>query len=446
MNRKLRRILFVFSFSLYTFNFLLLSCNTTEPPIKDEPAVKDTITVQVTQTTHRSITLNITSTFNKPAKSIELYRRRNNLDSLVESYTAFTLEKEIIDDDSGKGLIIDTEYKYFAVRVDTANNRIDTSEVIIARTLPPTSHDYTWEEFTIGDEGCSNLLYDVWGTDENNVYAVGVVRIDGVYYGVLHWDGNNWIPIADAGGRAIFGFSENDIWVAGGGVFHYDGNKWNQIDSKLVNNRAVILDSVLFENREYTCIWGTSSDNLYLGNMWGKIIHWDGEKASIFYEKHNCYISKIKGIDKNDIWITGWEKDGNHNDLIIYYNGSSWENENKIPFYPLVPNDILRFNKKENLIVGNTIIFGKKDNWSVMKNPATAYINSIDGSKANNIFAVGAYNLLLHFNGIDWHKYTNLPTTGGFLSGVWTTSNRVFTVGLSGNSGKVKMIIGTSIN
>ena len=438
MNRKLRRILLIFSFLLYTFNFLLLSCNTTEPPIKDKPAVKDTITIQVTQTTHRSITLNITSTFNKPAKSIELYRRRNKLDSLVESYTAFTLEKEIIDDDSGKGLIIDTEYKYFAVRVDTAGNRIDTSEIIAARTLPATSHDYTWEEFTIGDEGCSNLLSDVWGTDENNVYAVGNVTINDTTYSVIHWDGNTWEPSRKSGIlRAVYGFSKEDIWAVGTSVNHYDGMTWHRIDND---------DVVLHDNKEYTSIWGTSSDNLYLGNMWGKIIHWDGEKASIFYEKHNCYISKIKGIDKNDIWITGWEKDGNHNDLIIYYNGSSWEIENKIPFYPLVPNDILRFNKKENLIVGNTIIFGKKDNWSVMKNPATAYINSIDGGKANNIFAVGAYNLLLHFNGIDWHKYTNLPTTGGFLSGVWTTSNRVFTVGLSGNSGKVKMIIGTSIN
>ena len=441
-------MLFIFPFLIFTFAFLLVSCNTTEPPVNKTPpeTVKDTITIQVTQTTHRSITLKVKSTFNKPAKSIELYRRRENKDTLVESYTAFTLEKEIIDDDSGKGLIIDTEYKYFAVRVDTANKQIDTSEIISARTLPPTSHDYTWQEFTIGDEGNSNVLYDVWGTDGNNVYAVGLLRIDDVYYGALHWDGINWIPIADAGGRAIFGFSENDIWVAGGGVFHYDGNKWSQIDSKLVNNRAVILDSVLFNNTEYTCIWGTSSENLYLGNMWGKIVHWDGKKASIFYEKGNCYISKIKGIDKNDIWITGWEKDGNHNDLIIYYNGTGWEIENKIPLYPLVPHDILRLNEKENLIVGNTIIFGKKGNWSIMKNPATAYINSIYGVEENNIFAVGAYNLLMHFNGIDWHKYNNLQTTGGFLSGVWVTNKRIFTVGVSGNSGKVKIIIGTCLN
>jgi len=74
------------------------------------------------------------------------------------------------------------------------------------------------------------------------------------------------------------GFPQVIFWVAGGGVFHFNGIKWQQYDSYIVNGHVTVLDSVLFYNNPYTSIWGTSSSNLYLGNQWGKIIHWTGVK------------------------------------------------------------------------------------------------------------------------------------------------------------------------
>ncbi|MDP2362687.1 MAG: hypothetical protein Q8M94_02835, partial [Ignavibacteria bacterium] len=267
-------------FFLMFSSFLVFaaSCNTTEPPIiTPPPVVKDTLTVSVESFTHRSVTLNVTSTANSKNSSIRLIRELNGILTTVTEYPILVKDTTITDDDNGTGLLPDTTYTYYAVRVDSLGQQKDTSNIVTKKTLAPTSHNYTWQEFTIGDWQSS--LYDVWGTDENNVWAVGALTIGGIFYGALHWNGIEWIPDSTVGGSAIYGFSSSDIWVVGGGVFHFENNIWIQKDKRIVNGSVFVLDSILFRNSPYTSIWGTSSSNLYLGNHWGKIIHWDGSKA-----------------------------------------------------------------------------------------------------------------------------------------------------------------------
>jgi hypothetical protein len=405
-----------------------VSCQTTEPPIDKTPpeTVRDTITVTITDSTHRSITLNVKSTFNKPAKSIELYRRRNNQDSLVEIYTAFTLEKEIIDDDSGKGLALDTEYKYFAVRVDTANKWIDTSEIITARTLPATSHDYIWEEYTLGEWQSS--LWDVWGTDENNVYAVGSVTINDTTYGVIHWDGTEWKGSLLRGGlHTIFGFSKNDIWVAGNGFANFDGTTWKEIEN----------DNVINANVEYTSLWGTSSDNLYLGNMWGKIIHWDGERGTKIYSKDDYYINDIKGTSNNNIWVLGSINNLSKSKL-LQYNGITWENIDLPTDFPV--GSIYCYNEKEVYITNKCVYRLSKRKWVKLGNICSpVWLGYISGKNPNNLFISG-YEGMYHYNGIDIRYYAE--TTGNLIYSIYSTDKKVFTVGYDNNL-KPVILIGT---
>ena len=60
---------------------------------------------------------------------------------------------------------------------------------VTQKTLAPTSHNYTWQESQLVT--WQSALYDVWGTDENNVWAVGTVMINDTAYGVLKWNGLN---------------------------------------------------------------------------------------------------------------------------------------------------------------------------------------------------------------------------------------------------------------
>ena len=173
-----------------------LSCDSTEPPPTVPPPdiIKDTITVSIESFTHRSVTLRVQSTAHSPQSSIKVIRNFNSTETAIAEYALETADTAITDDDNGIGLLLDTTYTYFAVRVDSLGEEKDTSNIVTQKTLAPTSHDYTWQEYTFGDAGYPNTLYDVWGTDENNVWVVGGMEINGTFYGGLHWDGIQWNP------------------------------------------------------------------------------------------------------------------------------------------------------------------------------------------------------------------------------------------------------------
>ncbi|MCO6473858.1 MAG: hypothetical protein J5I57_09025, partial [Melioribacteraceae bacterium] len=264
-SRSLITIIFLTSYFL-----ILNSCNSTEPP-KPPPVIEptDTVTVSITDKTHRSITVNVKTTLNNKNWKIELFREKQaEEDTLLTDFSVETEDTTIIDDNGGKGLELETEYGYYTILSTEAGEVKDTSEKVIGRTLGATSHNYVWEEYTIGESGA---LYDVWGTDENNVYAVGGVRINDTTYGVIHWDGTQWKPELKVGGKyAIYGFDRDDIWITGTSIYHYNGSNWIRVSDQ---------DPILNEYITYTCLWGTSSENLYFGNQGGKIVHWDGRRG-----------------------------------------------------------------------------------------------------------------------------------------------------------------------
>jgi hypothetical protein len=290
------------------------------PDIPPDPIIlKDTLAVSITDITHRSLTINVSTTQNNPGSVIKLFRSDNSSETLLAEYLIDVKDTSLIDDNNGAGLELNKEYSYYALRIDSLGERKDSSNIVTAATLNATSHEYTWEEFIIGEFQSS--LYDVWGTDENNVYAVGTIIINDTAYSVIKWDGNSWKPEKKIGGQnAIYGFSETDIWSVGGGVEHYNGIEWVQIDSKSIGGQGFPLDSILHHNTPYTSLWGTSSSNMYFGNNKGKIIHWDGKKAKVLYD-FGIYITDINGTSEDNIWITG----GGANIFVAKYDGSIFE-------------------------------------------------------------------------------------------------------------------------
>ena len=407
--------------------FLVLSCDTTEPPIiPPPPVVKDTITVAVESFTHRSVTLNVKSTANSPQSSIRVLRSFNGITTTIAEYPIQTEDTTIIDDDSGTGLLLDTTYTYFAVRVDSLGQLKDTSNTVTQKTLAPTSHNYTWQEFTVGD--WQSGLYDVWGTDENNVYACGGVTINDTVYGIMHWDGIEWKPFSKtAGGVAIYGFSKNDIWTVGGSVFHYNGQVWSEV---------LFSDQVLVDNIPYTSIWGTSSSNLYLGNQWGKIIHWDGSKATVETITAVREIADIWGFSENEIYAVSGSVLNSYGEL-FQYNGSDWRtirtggssNINYDTYGPF--SSVWGYDKSELFLVADCIERRRNNNWFYDYN-FDVLINRIRGSASNNVLVCGQFGVVAHYNAVDWLQYTlNTQVT---LNGLQVFLNQVFIVGYDQNT------------
>ncbi len=268
---------------------------------------------------------------------------------------------------------------------------------------------------------------------------MGGVILNGNFYSILHYNGSEWSPVDSAGGNVIFGFSNNDIWVAGGGVFHFDGVKWNPKDKKIVNGTVITLDPVLKANTPYTSIWGTSSSDMYFGNAWGKVIHWDGTKAEIVCSGYNNQFKAIDGFNPEFIIAVGTGLTPPSS--TAYFEGNGWSDFPYADNYYslnsvsiLIPNDIYW---------GGEGIFETK-NGSFSKIVSTGYYvwdieyNRITGE----IAAAGALDGLHIFNGLAWTSYkgaiSNDLTT---YIGIYFLGSKLFCVGRNDQSAKI--IIGS---
>jgi len=133
----------------------------------------------------------------------------------------------------------------------------------------------------------------------------------------------------------------------------------------------------------------------------------DGSKAEIAAD-FGIYITDIHGTSTENFWITG---EGQNEVLIAKYNGSSFERLNNYPLYKFPMYTIYSVNNKDVYIGGNGVFRKKENNWiteEVDKNKGVIY--KIRGTNSNNLFAVGAYSVVHHFNGIDWQFYDELYT------------------------------------
>ncbi len=423
------KILSLFA-ALLISSLVFSSCkkdNPVVPPVEPPPVVKDTITLSVEGTTHRSIELNIQSTINDSSLKIKLFRVFNSAETLIAEYPILVTDTAIIDDNNGNGLQLNTEYSYYAVTEDTAGQRRDTSNQITARTLAATSHNYTWQEFTIGDS--QSELFDVWGTDENNVWAIGLVYLNGRPYGGLYYNGTDWLPDSTVGGSAIYGFSTQDLWVIGGGIFYYNGAIWDNIVERY---------PILNNNIPYTSCWGTNSNDMYFGNYWGKIIHWNGNNASVMLVPTDIFISDIYGLEHNFIIAVG--NKGTLPSTVLIYNGQGWKTVDGLDLNGTLFASAYIVNRQDYYIAGSSSFHYTTDNW----HPIPGNMYRIRGNKeTGEIVGVGPGNTLVHFNGEDWYNFKNeISQEYNALYGVFLTGNKIFAVGFNATP-VAKIFIGT---
>ena len=394
------------------------------PPPPPPPVYKDTITVIVEDVTHRSITVNINTTKNNPNSTIKFFRIFSSTETQVSEYPITVNDTSIIDE----GLELNTTYTYYAVRIDTTGERKDTSNITIGKTLAATNFNYTWQEFFIGDTG--SVLYDVWGTDENNVYACGIVIINDTVYGVIHWDGIEWKPLKrDGGAYAIFGFSNNDIWIVGGSIFHFDGQQWNEI---------LYEDQILVDNIPYYSVWGTSSSNLYFGTGRGKIIHWDGNSAEIVYTNPDIVqVSDLDGYSAD--FIIGVGSGFIPPLLAVYYDGNNWANLPISSNWSL--NSVAIVTKNQSYYGGDGIFELDRGNFYRILSPGY-YVSDIEYNKQTGVtVAAGHFSGVYIHNGLEWRNYQGQITTiDDDFVGIFLINNAIFCVGR--NDTQAKIIIG----
>ncbi len=274
------------------------------------------------------------------------------------------------------------------------------------------------------------MLYDVWGTDENNVWAVGTIIINDTAYGALKWNGIEWKAVKKNGGsQAVFGFSNTDIWLAGGGIFQFNSNTWVELTERY---------PVFNDNIPYTSLWGTSSNDMYFGNYWGKIIHWNGNNASVMQVPTSIFISDIYGIEHNFILAVG--NIGTLPSTVLSFNGQEWRTVNELDLNGTLFASAYVVNREDYYIAGSSSFHYFGGSWFDI--PGNMY--RIRGNKeTGEIVGVGPGNTLVHFNGEDWYNFKNeISQEYNALYGVYLTGDKIFAVGFN-TIPVAKIFIGT---
>jgi len=307
-----------------------------------------------------------------------------------------------------------------------------------------TSHIYSWQIDTIGT--WQSAACDVWGTDASNVYVVGsfyspTYNPDSVTHGtsIIHWDGTQWKPSSFWVGSlyCIYGFNANDIWVGGYNgvnpiIGHWNGSSWEKTGTTFLNNFMFI---------SVHKIWGTTSSNIYAVGERGTILHFNGSTWIPMTSGTTIDLRDIWGIDANTIYAAGYDITTGTG-VLLFYDGTQWnklyERNYTTPIEPYgSTSSVWGYDSSHVYIAtGYGSYLGNRWGWNKLNDiPAPVWIEAIKGESYKNIFFVGDFGLVVHWNGKSWYRYGQFYTYsqggGDNLYGVWAKDNSVFVVGRS---------------
>jgi len=299
-------------------------------------------------------------------------------------------------------------------------------------------------------EGNASRLRDVCIIDESNVWAVGEIYLTDstgqfMYppYNAVRWDGNHWIlerimvnyggnPSAVPSLYGIFAFSPTDIWVSSGVPIHGDGINWTIYH---LFDMGVLLQT----EGNVSHMWGTSSDDLYLAGLKGSIIHYNGTAWNKIASVTNLDIQDIWGVKNSEtseqtVLAVAANIYASNDKEILSLNGL---NVKKISTRGINwPLDAIWFDPGRIYYAVGAGIYSKNnlDDTEIWDGPGltlTTYTShAVRGNHINDVFIVGAFGDVLHYNGKNWRSYreTTKLDQGSYYS-VAVKGNLVFAVG-----------------
>ena len=307
-------------------------------------------------------------------------------------------------------------------------------------TLDTTSHNFSWQSYEFGGQNGSSYFQDVAIIDENDIWAVGEIYTKDDKFNAAHWDGQKWTLIhisPEFRGHKItpeiegvFAFDTNNIWFcAGGAPVYWNGEKFTMYH---------LWDMGILGQTDggVTKAWGTSSANIYFVGRTGTIVHYDGKGWMKIDGGTDLPIQDIWGCfnfraNTYDIYAIASDE---FNSILLRMNGNS------VLKYP-VPENALELsgiwfqNNRSFFIVGDGIFTKKRlsdKKWFFYKQGlVTSYASAaVRGEGINDIFISGGFFELVHFNGLNWHKY-DVPFSDDFgvYGNIDIRNNRIILVG-----------------
>lgn len=170
-----------------------------------------------------------------------------------------------------------------------------------------------WSQVAHPLSGTLNPLYDVWGSSAGDVFVVG-------FGAVLHYNGTDWVTMDvnaisedSTAFKNVWGASGADVYIsAAWGVIHYDGKTW-----------SLIPDITIYGS--LAAIWGSASNDIFIsgngydkgmGKGFGVIWHFDG--TSWVLRAFDYGFSCLWGSSSTDVYA------GGPGGTILHYDGTEW--------------------------------------------------------------------------------------------------------------------------
>ena len=335
-------------------------------------------------------------------------------------------------------------YRFFATDQGETSPAAET----VLTTMDTTSHDFDWQVYTFGGQKGSSVFYDVAIIDENDIWAVGEIYTADTYtydslgnwidpYNAAHWDGQNWtltrIYYTDGSNKywrvikSIFAFSKNDIFF--GNFVHWDGKKYNSLEL-----------NISFPSK-INKIWGTSSSDLYVVGNNGLMAHYDGTGWTRIETGTELDIRDIWGVEDHIMVVAS-----NYNSRARRILTLKEKKFSSLPSTP-VSSDISSIwfgpDFRQYYISTGEGIFHKAvlsaSSWRRISFAESSryYLNRIRGLAGNDIFFVGHYGEVLHYNGLSFRSYRAYTDRGGVYNSLDVSKERIIAVGHDGRAGVI---------
>lgn len=130
----------------------------------------------------------------------------------------------------------------------------------------------------------------VWGTDANNVWAIGAAGT------ILKWNGTAWAAQTSGTGQQLFavgGVDAGNVWAVGssGTILKWNGTAWAAQTSGT--------------NQNLVSIWGTAANSMWAVGVTGVLLKWDGTAWTAQNSGTANALNDIFGLTDNNIWTVG---------------------------------------------------------------------------------------------------------------------------------------------
>jgi hypothetical protein len=359
-------------------------------------------------------------------------------------------------------VVIDTglqaahEYVYQAQRCRGAIPE-EESPAVQARTLDTTSHEFTWQMFTLGD-GAGSTLYDIAILNDTLAYAVGEINtLDSTGqwrnppFNLANWDGRSWstaTALYYEGGQSFYGainaltaINADDIWFGIGNLIHWNGHEFQSMKFPPGVWGPYYVRKMWSSGKEIYVIGdgGSIASSLDGGMTWQKLSSgttldvrdiWGGRDPATGQEYALAVATRNLPMDRAVLSIQGTSVTALRADAIPYELFGVW----------FVPN-------RHYYVVGDGV-YEKRElsepEWKKRVPDITRYATTaIRGNALNDVFVVGAFGEVLHFNGVSWKSY--IAVTGlanGSYTAVAVRGNLVIAVGGdAGGAGTLAVVL-----